>query len=97
MQTKVSEYFSLISKKKGLCRLTAAPVDVLPHGLGTFGHELEVELQKKKKDHRLVIAASIEVLPHGSGTFDMCLRLNSKKWSWPVNPYVNACLASQIR
>ena len=49
IQTKVSESFSLISKKrKGHCKLIAAPVDVLPHGLGKFGHVLEIELQKKE-------------------------------------------------
>ena len=53
--------------KKGHCRLNAAPVDVLPHGSGKFGHVLEVDLQKRESSpvNRCVDG----YLPHGSGNF----------------------------
>ena len=47
MKSKVSEYFSLITKKsRG--RLIADATLILPLGVGKFGHVLDVDLLKKR-------------------------------------------------
>ena len=44
VQTKVSECFISVSKrKKGCCRLIVAPMDALPPGSGNFGYEPSLE------------------------------------------------------
>ena len=62
MQIKLSECFSLISKKK----VIAAPVDVLSYDLGKFGMCLKLILKKKSSPAN---CCTMDASPRGQGNF----------------------------